>query len=333
MAANVYDYEVNFLGTDTRAGQDFLTDIIRQRNLGQIVDGNPVAGQPGLADLLARLSANWDVLKPQFGVINPQIADTRFSLREELFRISDDDPDAEDDPSDESWRQALAKARVPDLWQIPEFRRYCRPFAPESAGPQPGIMMIMIRFPTTITFGLNYFGWPLAGGDSAYDPTQFATKISRAGVWFSGNDASMVSQTPRIYLVPVGMDVMRSPSDDTLATREWRVIDQVIPTPFPIGKTSLSDPNWIPMIDSLGGNFVQTRRYGSFGARHDTGLYAEADLTNDTRLVGRSAWNTDWMLIIPGGTLLANPEAGLNAFINTVTDIKIYFQTYSYSGN
>jgi hypothetical protein len=37
----------------------------------------------------------------------------------------------------------------------PEFRRYCRPFAPESAGPQPALV---IPFNTEITFGLNFFG-------------------------------------------------------------------------------------------------------------------------------------------------------------------------------
>ena len=53
----------------------------------------------------------------------------------------------------------------------------------------------------------------------------------------------------------------------------------------------------------------------------------------DTRLVGRSVWNSQWLLIIPGGTLLADPAAGLNAFINNVEDIKLFFQTYAYSGN
>ena len=68
-------------------------------------------------------------------------------------------------------------------------------------------------------------------------------------------------------------------------------------------------------------------------ARHDAGIYAESDLTNDSRLVGRSAWNTEWILIIPGGTLLNDPNAGLDAFIATVDDIKLYFQTYSYAGD
>jgi hypothetical protein len=39
------------------------------------------------------------------------------------------------------------------------------------------------------------------------------------------------------------------------------------------------------------------------------------------------------MLIIPGGTLLNDPQAGLDAFINSVSDIKLFFQTYAYSGN
>jgi uncharacterized membrane protein len=326
LAANAYDFEVNFGSQDNRSAGRFLTDIVRQRSLGQMVDGNPAVGQPGLADSLARLEANWAVLKTQLGVVQPQIADTRFSVREELLRISGDAGDA---TANRSWQRALTQARVPDLWALPEFRRFCRPFAPESAGPQPAIVL---RFPTKIEFGLNYFGWPLSGGDSAYDPSQYSTKIARAGVWLSGSDGTRVSQTPRVYLVPVGLDVLRVPTGSDLLTREFRLVDQLIPPPFPIGATDLKNPDWIPTADSLGGNFTQIRRYGSLSARHDAGIYAEQDLTNDTRLIGRSAWNTDWMLIIPGGTLLNDPDAGLEAFIDSVSDIKIYFQTYSYSG-
>jgi len=322
LAANAYDFEVNFLRTDQRAGRRFLTDLVRQRNLGQLVDGNPAVGTPGLADSLARMEANWSVLKGRFGVINPQIADTRFSLRKEAYGIND--------ANDAAWRDELKKWRVEDLWAVPEFRRFCRPFAPESLGPQPGLVL---RFGTTISFGLNYFGRPLSGGDSAYDPSQFSTKIAKAGIWLSGSDGTQISQTPRVYLVPIGMDVLRSPTGNTLATREWRIVDQVIPVPFPIGQTDLADPDWIPLNDSLGGSFAQVRRYAAMPARHDAGIYAEADLTNDSRLVGRSAWNTEWVLIIPGGTLLNDPEAGLDAFIATVQDVKLYFQTYSYAGD
>ena len=51
------------------------------------------------------------------------------------------------------------------------------------------------------------------------------------------------------------------------------------------------------------------------------------------RLIGRSVWNSKWKLIIPGKTLLADPNQGLARFINSVKDIHLYFITYSYSGN
>ena len=45
------------------------------------------------------------------------------------------------------------------------------------------------------------------------------------------------------------------------------------------------------------------------------------------------------MIIIPGGTLLADPDEGLQTLIDGIngnpgiSDIKLFFQTYSYSGN
>ena len=272
------------------------------------------------------------MLKTQLGFNNPQTESGRFSLRSELFRISTNGVLATNTfgfLSAPSWTEALQKCCVSNLWDLPEFRRYCRPFAPESAGPQPGLI---IRFPSTVTFGLNFFGWPLGGGDSAYDPSRFATKVRSVGVWFEHYNASGLSLTPRVYLVPVGMDVLRSPTGNTLATREWRVIDQALPEPFPIGASVLADPAWIPVNDSLGGTFADLRRHAGFRAYHDSG-FSVAEMTTDSRLIGRSVWNTDWLLIIPGGTLLFDPNQGLEAFINSVTDIKIYFQTYSYAGN
>jgi hypothetical protein len=322
LAAVAYDYETQLLGNRPGAGRALLTDIVKQRALGEVVNGEPVAGRHGLADPLARLNQNFGVLKGQLGFNNPQTETGRFSLRKEMLRLRD--------PSDEEWRAELKKNITPNLWDIPEFRRYCRPFAPESAGPQPGLVL---RFPTTVTFGLNYFGWPLGGGDSSYDSTLFATKVRSAGVWFSDYNGSGLSITPRVYLVPVGADVMRSPSGNNLETREWRVVDQKIPVPFPIGFSSLNNPAWIPMNDSLSDTFADIRRFSSFRAYHDSGVFDPAETASDSRLIGRSVWNTDWMLIIPGGTFLFDSNQGLETFINTVGDIKIFYQTYAYSGN
>jgi len=38
------------------------------------------------------------------------------------------------------------------------------------------------------------------------------------------------------------------------------------------------------------------------------------------------------VLILPGATLNADPDAGLTRFIDTVTDIKLYLETYSNQG-
>jgi probable HAF family extracellular repeat protein len=324
LAATAYDYESNLLGTDTRGGRAFLTDIIRQRSLGQMLDGTPVVGRAGLADPLARMGSNFDVLKTQLGFNNPQTETGRFSLRNELFRLRDREDSAT------GWRTQLNASRVANLWDLPEFRRYCRSFAPESAGAQPGIV---IRFPTTVTAGKNFFNWPLGGGDSAYDASRFATKIRSVGVWFTGYNGLGLSQTPRVYLVPAGAEVLSSPTPNDFVTREWRVVDQAVPVPFPIGANRLSDASWIPINDSLGGSFAEVRRFSSFRAYHDSGGFNQSEAINDSRLVGRSVWNKDWLLIIPGQTFLANSNNGLDTFINSVSDIKLFFQTYSYSGN
>ena len=71
-----------------------------------------------------------------------------------------------------------------------------------------------------------------------------------------------------------------------------------------------------------------------------------SQIITDSRLIGRSVWNREWMLIIPGESLLFDPNEALDIFIdgdlipgsadrdgNGVSDIKLFFQTYAYSGN
>ena len=322
LAATAYDYETNLLSTSSGAGRRFLTDIVKQRSLGQVIDGNPVPGSRGLADPLARMGQNFDVLKGQLGFNNPQTETNPFSLRRELFRQRDADP--------ASWQATLSGYKVTNLWDVPEFKRFVRPFAPEAAGAQPGLV---IPFSTNVTFGLNFFGWPLGGGDSAYDPTNFATKIRSVGIWFENYDATGLSNTPRVYLVPAGADVLRSPTGNSFATRDWRVADQVLPVPFAIGASDLANPDYIPTNDNLSDSPGGIRRLSSFRAYHLGTGFDASQMSSDSRLIGRSVWNTRWLLIIPGGTLQSNPNEGLRLFINGVSDIQVFFKTYAYSGN
>ena len=113
----------------------------------------------------------------------------------------------------------------------------------------------------------------------------------------------------------------------------------------PLSSDSLNDPNWIPMNDTLLGDLGEIRKFARFRAYHDSGIFDPNETINDSRLIGRSVWNTRWLLIIPAGTLHTDRNEGLQRFINGalrpdgtrdgngVTDIKLFFQTYAYSGN
>jgi hypothetical protein len=57
-----------------------------------------------------------------------------------------------------------------------------------------------------------------------------------------------------------------------------------------------------------------------------------AEYTN-SRLIGRSVWNTQWKIVIPAYTLLNDEQEGLDRFVESVQDIKLFLRTYSHSGN
>ncbi|MFO7726410.1 MAG: hypothetical protein R6V45_12785, partial [Oceanipulchritudo sp.] len=58
----------------------------------------------------------------------------------------------------------------------------------------------------------------------------------------------------------------------------------------------------------------------------------DSHLIRDSRLIGRSVWNSRWLLIIPGASLRADPDQGLDLLISEIDDIKLHFETYSQSG-
>jgi len=348
LAAKAYDYDTNF-DTDAPGSPSALfAEIVKTRTLGLVVNDVPQAGD-GLAGILAHLNVNYQALKGQLGLNNPQIETGKLSLRSERFRIFpkgyepagdttgwSDQPDA-----DANWRQILENARVADLWQVPEFRYLARPFGDsmDASGHPVAEPGIVLRFSSTITSGKNFFGHPLAGGDHAYDPSVYATRIRSVGVWFSDYLSTDVltdlSAAPRVYLIPTGADVMSIPNASSpTKTRVWNVVDQVIPVPFPGIESKLPYSGFVPLLDSLDGRIGQQRRFSSFRAYHDSGDAVNTDeLVADSRLAGRSVWNTGWTLIIPGRALNADPDEGINRFIQQVSDIKLVFQTFGFSGN
>lgn len=351
LTARAYDYETNFDPGHPAAPTAVYADIIKARTLG-LFDGESKFGAGGLSEALAWLRTQYRQQKGQLGINNPQYETGKMSLRTENFRIlPPGSTQPEDDPqfpsagadSDELWRDTLSKALVDNLWTVPEFRYYCNPFAPApetsstpGTPPEPGIVL---RFSTEVQAGRNFFGRPLSGADHAYDPSQYVTKIRAVGVWLSEYLSSEIQAdlpaAPRVYLVPIGVDVMRIPGtgnpDDI---RFWNVIDERIPVPFPAQTAKLDKSNWIPLVDSLNGRLGDPRKFSMFRAYHDGESEVNYDeLVADSRLIGRSVWNTQWMLIIPGRALNADPQVGIERFIDQVSDIKLIFQTYGHQGD
>jgi len=208
----------------------------------------------------------------------------------------------------------LRSAWVADLWSLPEYRKFCRPISSPEDGPVPGLA---IEFRTEINQGRNVFGRTLGGGDHAYSLANFATKIRSVGAWFEDYSATELSLTPRAYLVPGGLDVIRSSDAQSPELRTWEVIEQAIPVPYVLNAADLTDPNYIPSIHSLNGSFADIRRFGDFRVYHTAGGTAidPDQMTTTSRLIGRSVWNTRWLLIIPASTFHADPTVGLNRFI------------------
>jgi hypothetical protein len=319
LAAKAYDYDTCLLNSDSRAGEHFLTEIVKQRCIGKVESGLPVAGGIGLTNMMLEMSGNFESLKPETGFNNPQIETNPFSLRSEFFRIK------AGYSSNKQWSNTLKEHLIDNLWDLREFRQYCRPFSNELQR-EPAIV---IPFSTTITSRLNFFGKQLAGGDSYYDPSRFATKIRGVGLWFSNYDNTVLSETPRVYLIPAGEDIIGAAITNI---RMFKVIDQVLPLPSSIGDSDLESSEWIPSINTVNDTFFKIRRNAGFLALHDGGTNWNNNLIRDSRLIGRSVWNTRWLLIIPGASLNFDPDKGLDDFINTISDIKFIFETYSYAG-
>jgi len=360
LAANAYDYETGLLNTP--AGQAFLNQIISSCALGVIQNGEPqisgtATGDPGLANALAELNADWQVLKGRLGFNNPDGYGTTVSLRAENYRIN---PDSS---GDNNWRQVLQAGLVPDLLADTDVKNNCLQIGDGSGQAVPGIEL---TFSTTITDGENLFGQALGPGDHSFSSSSFATKIFAVGVDFdgyvgmdnpvsnSGNGGTTpadptlnpdgLAATPYVYLIPCGADSMRSPPlGDTSAIRTWNVDDVAIPLPFNIGASDFSDAPFYQASDSLSEPLFAVRKQQAFRpvsstAAFNTGIYgatgalAPSQYTNQ-RLIGRSVWNSKWKLIIPGKSLLADPNQGLARFLNSVKDVHLYFVTYSYAGN
>ena len=346
MLAQAYDYETGLLSSDSQAGDAFKREIIACRALGdpRTGAGESSAGTDGgLYEIVARMKANWAVLKGRLGVNNPENTTRSFSLRWSLFRI---DPGPR---GDAAWRRELEKYRVDDILSDPEFRHYCqRPQAQD--GPVAAEPGFIIPFSTSIDFARNFFGKPLLGDESAYSSSDYATKIHSIGVKFVGYNSMttnasegcgpQLALSPNIYLVPAGRDYMRAPAGIERKLLAFDTVDQVMPLPYAVGSTELDSASWQPTMEGLDG----TTATGVRIRRHST--IPEGGSISSTRLVGRSVWNDRWLLVIPAGSMHSDRAKALDVFLDgadtdgdgvldqkPVSDILLGIRAYSRSGN
>ena len=102
------------------------------------------------------------------------------------------------------------------------------------------------------------------------------------GVWFDGYDTTRLANTPRVYLLPAGNDVVR-PRGTQGVLRYWQVTEQLLPVPYPIGEADMQDPDWIAGIDGLNGRMFAIKPYTRMRAYPYTPDFEPTELNTDTR--------------------------------------------------
>lgn len=350
LAAQAYDYETGLLGN--AAGKAFLNDIVKARSLGAVIAGQPqftgsASGDPGLSSRLAELDGDWQAVKTRLGFNNPDQYGTTLSLRYELLRI------ANGVAGDDAWKQALDARYLNDILVDPDVAQHCMQVDPGTGEPVPGFI---IEFSGSIERGKNFFGHDYLPTDHAFSVSNFATKLYSVGVAFRGyvgmdplgyyipgeeanpiilsNEPDALGATPYVYLIPCGKDTMRTPPlGDASSMRTWSVHDYAVPLPFDIGNQDSSDDFWTSGR-SLDESIFSPRKHQAFRAVDlPWYFYFDEDLFTNKRLVGRSAWNSKWKIIIPTNTLHYDSEEAKTRFLRSVTDILLHMRTYSYSGN
>jgi hypothetical protein len=351
LAAKAYDYETGLLGSSQ--GQAVFDKIVASRSLGDLTDGEPQSttstlGDAGLAGVIAQISADFSVSEGRLGINNPDFYGTVFSIRGELFRILDDPNETSDD---EAWQQTLEQHIVANVLADSDVVLHCRNISKPNGAPVPGVIL---PFSTTIQQGLNFFGLPLAAGDHTYSPTSFATKISNVGIVLTGyvgmdtfatgdptgvpntNDPNALSATPYVYFIPCGTDYMLAPPlGDSNTVRAWNIQDQALPLPYNLGANAFNSTQFFSADGTLSRQPWVIRKHQAFRAVADPSFFygpPPLEFTN-SRLIGRSVWNSRWKIVIPANTLLSNEQEGLNRFARTIKDIKLFLRTYSNSGN
>ena len=332
LAARAYAYEF-----DSRSdGEDVLAGIYRERRLG-----GPAGLEGGLQGVLTRLDGA--VTVNNFNRPLETLGERSFSFRRNLLGVGVDDfPN--DDLRFRAFLESRIVERVEDLIEVSELAQVS---AQRDFGPA-----IVIPFTSEID-GRNFFGFgpELPFGNANFSITRNA-KIRSYAIRFDGVETALgidpESGTVFVYLLPAGDSVLRENTnlpviEDELIT-PWAVVDQFLPVPALAAGADLTRRTYNPWRSTAqaSGNFLnEIKRQRDSEAQVELGQ----PLRFNTNLAGRSAWNTRWLLVIPGGQWTASSDPAeirhkLLQFLYGVradpaqhfgiTDIRLVIQAYSH---
>jgi uncharacterized membrane protein len=340
LAGRAYAYEF-----DKRSdGENILAGIYRERRLGS---ASGVSG--GLQAVLKRLQANADTenFNHPFDALGTDGGKAKgFSLRSNLLGIDN----REQFPRpDLRFRAFLEQSIVERIEDLEEIRELAQVHAQRHHGPG-----IVISFSTELD-GRNFFG---QGPDLPFGNANFSAtrnvKIRNFAIRFDGVDPGPLGADPQsgsvdVYFIPAGDSVLRENTnkpdvEDELVTR-WAVVDQFLPPPLLAAEDEVVDRAYNPWVSmaEAGGNFLnEIKRHRDAEAQIELG---QSEHRFNTGLAGRSAWNTRWVLIIPGRQWTSSSDPAvirhkLLQFIygatasptaeSGITDIRLVLQGYAH---
>ncbi len=329
LTARAFAYEYN----DRTTVNSLLANIHRERLLGSRDCNNPGLNV-GLQGIINQLEVAATVNTFNSPYTNVEGVE-EVSVRTNLLGYG---PFADDTKRFRYWMESLVVQRLQDLPAI-------RDFAQISPGLDNG-PAIVIPFTSEIGDN-NFFG---NGPEDPFGPNNFLVarnvKIRSVAVVADGSDFSGVLGNDsdfRIFLLPVGESVLREVDNgpEVGLPRPWAAVDQWLPIPLPGSATPGPTYNpWAATVANTSNYLNAVKRFLPIQARvSSTGL----DPLFQPGLAGRAAWNTQWLLIIPGGQwsssssppvirselmqFIYGPTGNPSANVG-ITDIRFQFHAY-----
>jgi hypothetical protein len=284
LAGRSFAYEYN-----ERSIYDLLERVCSERRLGN--DAGTSGGIQGvLEDLDQRAITN------QFNSPFIELNEKTFRLRSGLLGLSNS---LDDNLAFRAWLESHIVQRLEDL---PVMQDYAQLSSSTHFGPA-----IVIPLATENT-GNNFFGNPPEvpfGGDRF--PISRNAKILRYAIRFDGVDAFALggSNDVSVFLMPIGDSVIRENTNQPVVedepARSWSVVDQWLPLPPLVSgmDPNVQDRDYNPWVETAGSgsNYLNAvKRFLESTAQIEAGQA----LAYQVDRAGRSAWNTEWLLVIPG---------------------------------